>query len=851
MQALTYIHTALLTLGAVVTMNLSSAAGATPAESLTLGGPVASQSVQFVPNHGQWPEAVSSAADLGGLSVWFEKDGWVLDLQSPAIPAHDEAPAVPARGAAVRMHFLGADAAELTSSEVLPGVRNYLQGNDPSAWVTGVPAFAEQRYESLYPGVDVVTMGEDGNVRYDLHLAPGAQLDRLVVRCEGADALELLYDGSLAMHTALGPIVQAAPTTWVVAEDGTAELIDCSYVLLGDDRFGFVAPDFDGTRPLVIDPTITWATFLGGSNVDYGWATAVDDLGQVTVAGFASPSLYPTTTGAYDGSDNGNRDGFVTRMSADGSQLVFSTLIGGTGLDEVRALAIDANGGVVLGGLTNSANFPVTPNNYGQSFSGGTGFLGSDAFVAHLDALGGALLSSAFIGGTGDDYATSVGVDDNGQIFAAGVTASADFPVTPGALQPTYSGGSAVGDAFAVCLSSDGTVVDYATYLGGSQDDVANALLVESNGTVTVAGWTSSSDFNVTNLGVQSVMKGTSDAWIVTLDTATSQLTWGTMLGGSSDENAVDIDRDDDGKLLVVGTTRSPDFPLTQQATDTSYGGGFFQGDGFVTRFSADGTSLGFSTFLGGNSDDGATAVTTTPQGFVAVTGSTTSSDWMLDGDPLDTQLGGSLDAFITVIDATDGVLLASSYLGGGDNDKAWDVEVLADGQVIVAGYTTSYDFPVTAQAFDPVFDGAPGWISDVFVTSLDLGFSVTASVDWLDLGNGLAGAYGLPELTALGSLAPQVGGSLDVTEGRPSARGRLLLGGVAGNMPLKGGILVPFPIMSQVLFRLDSSGYSSIPFANSGLLPSGMKFYVQVWIQDNTGPNGWTATNALEALVP
>jgi hypothetical protein len=832
--------------------SLTSATGDEPVQPREMGRLAASQSVDFVLNQGQWSDAVVSATEAGGMSIWFERDGWMVDLQRPGQPAEGDQPAITGRGVAVRMRFLGSDAdAGFIPSERVPGVRNYLIGNDPSGWASGVPAYARQRYEGLYPGIDVVTMGEAGNVRYDLHLAPGASLGQVTVRCEGADALEILYDGSLVIHTELGPIVQPAPRTWAVLDDGATEPVSCVYRLLGDDCFGFEVPGFDGEHQLVIDPTMTWGTFLGGTSIDMGWASEIDSQGRVTAVGFASPTQYPTTTGAYDLVDNGSRDGFVTRLEADGKTLIFSTLIGGAGLDEVRAVALDVNGGVVLGGVTNSANFPMGLNSLGRSFAGGGALLGSDAFLAHLDELGGALLSSSYLGGGEDEFATAVAVDVAGRMFITGSTLSADFPTTAGSLQPVFGGGLPVGDAYLVCLTPDGSSIDFSTFLGGSNNDLANALMVDPNGELTLAGWSTSTDFDVTSLGFQSQVTGWSSGFAVTLSQDGSKMVWGSMIGGNGDDTIMSIARDPDGRLVIAGTTSSWNFPLTSQALDVSFGGGFLNGDAFVTRFDHSGTGLSYSSYLGGNSDDIATGVAVAALGQLVITGSTMSSDWILGPDPLDTQLGGYMDAFVTVIDATEGVLLSSSYLGGYDYDKAWDVDVLADGQVFISGYTTSSDFPVTTDSFDPVFDGAPSWISDGFVVSLDLGLSAPASSDWINLGHALAGAHGEPALSAIGSLSPQDSGALHLSNGLPSARGRLLFGTDIGYTVLKGGVLVPNPIVAQLFFFTDVNGEIVFPASNSGSLPSGLSFVVQVWIEDDTGPFKWTASNALQGSVP
>lgn len=809
----------------------------------------------FVANRGQWADPVHFRVQAGPLDVWCESAGWTVVVERPDV-GRDGLPLDTTKGVALGLRFEGADPRALPDGRLRQGGRHHwLRGSDPEAWITDVPSYERLRWRELYAGVDVVLRGgPDGLLEYDLHLQPGADLAQVVLRADGAEGLELTDSGDLLVHTALGPLRQSAPETFAVDDDGALQPVPCRFVLRGDGRFGFAVPEAYATRRLWIDPVLEWGTFLGGAHSDGALDVIVDDADRVTVVGFTQASDYPATTGAFDGSWNGSRDGTVTRLAADGSGLVFSTVIGGSADDEVTAVTLAPDGGVAVAGWTSSVNFPTSAGAFDASFGGGQGVLQNDAFVACLDATGGQLVLSSYLGGAGDDHAFDVALGADGALHVVGKTASADFPASAGAFDTTFGGGTAdVGDAFVASFEPDGSALRWASYLGGASDELANAIVHEPDGSIVLAGWTGSSDFPVGGNAFQGSMGGTSDGFIVRMAPDGSAVSAGTLLGGASDENILALGLDDDGLIVAAGTTRSFDFPTTGGAPQSSYAGGVWFGDVFVVRLDADLEGLDLASYLGGAGDDVPGAVSMLADNRVLLAGWTTSADWPLAGELVDDALGGSTDAFFAMLDLDASQIVQSTYMGGSALDKATTFALAETGEIVLAGFTTSSDFDVTGGAWDTTFGGFPNLITDAFTHRLDAGLVVASSQDWTDLGMGHAGTAGVePTLSATGSL--EVGGDgglLLLRDALPGAWAQLALGFDAGYIPLRGGTLVPWPLVAVLGFTTDPLGSADMPYAAAAPGTEGLSFFVQVWIQDPGASQGWASTNGLEALVP
>ncbi|MCI0585842.1 MAG: hypothetical protein L0323_03260 [Planctomycetes bacterium] len=778
------------------------------------------------------------------MTARIERDALTLQLARPSGEDRIE-------GVVVRLDFEGAlETVSLEGEGEQPGIYSFFLGKDPSKWRTDVPAYTSVLYRGLQEGVDLRVREQEGRLEYDLILAPGADLGRIVVRCDGTEGIEIEPDGSLAMKTALGPIRHSPPVTWQVLAGGERMPIEARFRQLGSDRFGFEVPGRDPSLALVIDPGLLYSTFLGGTfgGYDYPYALALDASGAATVAGLTYSGDFPATPGAYDTSFN---DAFVTRLSPSGGSLLFSTFLGGAGQDYPNALAVDASGATTLAGSTASANFPTTAGAYDTTFAGPR-----DAFVARLSPSGGSLLYSTFLGGTGETDAYALALDSSGSASVAGTTFSIGFPTAAGAYDTSANG---YYDAFVSRLSPSGGSLLYSTFLGGANLDTPYALALDASGAVTVAGRSFSSNFPTTAGAYDTSYNGgpilRSDPFVSRLSPSGGSLLYSTLLGGTENDAALALALDGSGAATLTGVTESSDYPTTVGAFDTSFGG---LGDSFVTRLSPSGGSLLFSTFLGGTAeDDYARALALDGSGSATVVGSTDSPDFPTTAGAYDTSYdgGGSLypsDAFVTRLSPSGGSLRYSTFLGGtSDSDYASALALDASGAATVAGYTASSDFPTTGGAYDTTFDTVPGSI-DAFVTRLDL-----MPAGATPFGTSTPGCSG-PLAIGVTSI-PQVGNAsfaITCTNAPASAFGFFGVSSAGLAAPLVfNGLAVwidPFaPLFFEIVVPSDAVGAATVPIpipANPGL--AGFQAFFQFAWFDACAPGGFSASNALAVVV-
>ncbi|HKB16126.1 MAG TPA: hypothetical protein VKF62_08670, partial [Planctomycetota bacterium] len=687
----------------------------------------------FVENRGQWDGPARLVARRGAMVAWLEASAITVRLSKREEEGREQ-------GVVVRLRFEGASETTAVEGEGLrPGAFNYFLGNDPAGWRTGVPSYAGAIYRGVYDGVDLRIREESGRLEYDLLLASGASLDRVLVRCEGIEGLDLEADGSLSMRTPHGRILQSRPRAWIEVPDGGRRPVDCRFRLLDTQRYGFEAPDLDPTLPLVVDPGLEWSTFLGDAGFEAIWACARDSSGNTVVAGHTRSALFPASPGAYDTAIGGVQDGFAACLSEDGSTLIWATFLGGAWGDRILDVALDTADRPTLVGQTSSADFPTTASAYDTTFNAILG-LGGDAFVARLDATGSSLLYSTFLGGTSpEEWAAGVALDPSGAALVGGLTGSfSTFPVTPGAFQTAYGGGAR--DAFVARLSLAGNGpadLVYATFLGGLEpegttllpDDPiaqkAGDLAVAPSGEVTVATWTASSDFPTTAGAYDTTFNGVVDAAVTRLNAGGSALLFSTFLGGVDDDEPTAVDLDPTGAAVVAGWSYSPDFPSTPGAPDTTFGG-FFSSEPFLVRLGAPGGALLYSTYLGGAATgtyEAALDLVCEGSGTVVVTGFTGAPDLPTTAGAYQTFTSNvGANAFVLrllPIGSGAADLLYSTYLGPAFNGNAYGLGLAVDGTgaATVAGATVAASFPTTNGAYDTVYGGG----SDGFVTRLDL----------------------------------------------------------------------------------------------------------------------------------
>jgi hypothetical protein len=671
--------------------------------------------VTFVPNGGQVAKGdVAYVGKSGRLTAYFRPREVVLDLHAVTGAARVAAlgPTSVPRRAVVRVRFVGANPAPaIAALDPLPGRVNFLRGNDPRRWVTDLPAYAGVVYRDVYPGIDVHYRGEGGGLKSEFHVAPGADPGRIRLAYLGAEEVRLTDAGALVVGTAAGELAEAPPVLYQEEAPGGQRTVVSGRFVLGERRrISFEVGSYDPYQPLIIDPSLAFSRYLGGSSGDEGNAVAFHTSGSIHVVGETSSTDFPKVSfvqGMYGG---GISDAFIARLNADGV-LLYSTYLGGSGEDAGVAVAVDAGANTYVVGATHSTDFPT------QGALQGSNGGGADGFVAKLNPQGNTLVYSTYLGGSGDDTLLGVAVDGSANAYVAGRTESAtDFPLAS-ALQGTFGGGTR--DAVVAKLNAAGSALVYSTYLGGSGNEGARAIAVES-GAAYVGGTTASTDFNVVN-ALQGTSGGGDDGFVSKVDAAGSALTYSTYLGGSGTDTIGGIAVDSSGNAYVTGDTSSSTTFSLASALQSTYGGGL--SDAFVTKIAAGGGSLTYSTFLGGAARDQGNAIAVDSSGQVVVAGLTDTPTTFPTASPLQTTNAGSFDAFITQVDATGSSLLFSTYFGGSNSDFADGVAVNAAGdQVIVTGQTESTDLP-TAGNLDNTLGGG----RDAFV--LRIGMNPVTSV--------------------------------------------------------------------------------------------------------------------------
>ena len=589
--------------------------------------------------------------------------------------------------------IVGRDVISLEFPDACPGVRvesdglltaraNFLVGDSPEQWRQNVALVEHVIYRGLYRGIDMSFGGTGSLLKSEFLLQPGADAGVIRLKYSGAKSVSLDLDGSLVFELADGKLREAPP---IVYQDirGHRVPVAASYKLSGGGVVGFDIREYDRDWPLVIDPAISYSTYLGGSGIDGATSVAIDGSGSAYVAGYTESTDFPIA-GALQGGNAGSVDAFVVKFSTDGKSLVYATFIGGSGDDRAFGVAVDSTGSPMVTGWTSSTNFPKV--NAAQTANGG----GRDAFVLKLNPAGSVLVYSTFLGGTGADSGNAIATDSTGNAYVTGDTTSANFPVQS-AVQATNRGRQ---EAFVAKINTAGAV-QFATYLGGAGDDRGLGIAVDSANAIYVSGGTTSPDFPLAN-AFQGTSGGGQDAFVAKLAANGASLAYSTYLGGScggpgQPEQANGIAVDAAGNAYVVGVTCSMNFPLVTPL-QTGHGGGLL--DAFVTKLNPAGSALVYSTYLGGLGLDTGTAIAVDSAGNAFVTGNTASSTFPLI-NALQSTKSGPYDAFAAEINPGGSALTLSTYLGGSGSDGGTGIKVDSAGGVLIVGQTTSTDFPL------------------------------------------------------------------------------------------------------------------------------------------------------------
>ena len=642
--------------------------------------PAAKLPLTFEPNRGQFVPEVLYGGRGPGFRVALTPAGAVFA----------------SRTAEVRWTLVGAnDAARATPVRRLGGVTHYLIG-ERTQWLRGVPNYGGVRLQAVWPGIDLEYYGNPDRLEYDFHIAPGA--DPAAIRLRFDRPVSLSADGALQAGA-----VRFEPPVAYQESGGERRQVDARFAI-EDGVAHFRVGEYDRSKALVIDPVLAYSSLLGGNDVDLGNGIGADSSGNVYIAGNTDSRNFPATLRAF----GGGTDVFVTKFNAAGTATVYSTFIGGSGEDRGRNLAIDTGGNVYLAGETNSTNFPVVTAFQG-SFRGGV----SDAFVLRLNAVGADFLYSTYLGGSGEDSGYGIRVDAVGGTYVSGVTSSGNFPVTTGALRTTYGGGEL--DAFVVKLNPSGAALAYGTYLGGSGLDTTDAnLAIDAAGAVYATGETVSPDFPITAGAAQSAPGGGGDVFVSKLNPQGAALVYSTLLGGRAEDIGLGIAVDATGAAYVSGATLSPNFPTTLGAVQRTFGGGDY--DAFVAKLDPQGRVWNYATYLGGAGFEDAWAIAVDAAGVANVIGTTSSGNFPVTADALQTTFGGGeADVFFARLNSAGSAITYGTFLGWTGFDEGFNLARDTSGNVYITGAVDA-GFPTTPGALQSMYGGGDG---DAFVAKV------------------------------------------------------------------------------------------------------------------------------------
>lgn len=817
----------------------------------------------FESNHGQTNPEVKFLTHGSGYALFLTGNEAVLSLEARSHFNPDER-----NHSVLRMRLVGAASApEVSGDNLLPGKSNYLIGNDPAQWHTGIPQYARVLYRNVYAGVDLVYHGSQGQLEYDFEVAPKADASPIAMQFAGADKVSLNEAGDLVLSNAAGEVLFHAPVAYQL-RGAEKDAVNARFTLLGENRIGFALGSYDHSRALVIDPVLAYSTYLGGSGEESctaivgapsGFvaqcpAITVDNVNSSYVAGATTSTDFPVTTGAYKTTytSGAKANVFVAKYNSNGSALVFATYLGGSGLDYPTGIKVDSGFNVILGGTTNSTNFPLANN-----FINPTLAAGNHVFVSKLNSNGAALLYSTYLGGNGADVASGIAIDSSGLIYVTGTTTSTNFPTVAATNQTTFQTMPLVGSTTQFFfsklqsnLSGAGSLL-YSTYLGGSttengaaQVTIGGGIAVDTNNNVYVSGGTNFVDmpvldayeaYNPSNSGPLLL-----DAFVAKFAFPSNNITppylvYLTYFGGSGDDVAYAVGADTGGNAYIVGSTTSTDIaPANNTSSYQSINGGGV--DAFEAKFGTPcvvNTSgctistvpLDYFSYLGGSGTDVGLAVAVDLSNGAYITGFTNSTNFPIVNAPSSLGYGGGEDAFVAKFFTASTIIGSSTqnfatYLGGAGTDIGTSIALDLQNSIYIAGETSSLNFP-TSSPVQLNLNGA----NDAFVTKLgpSLNFLVTeaATPNPVGVGSQVTFTYTIQNNgdtvngTIFTAAVPLVGATFSMASASPgscgTASGALVTCNI-GAVAAGASATVTIVLIPTVSGTLGNNGSISVP---------------------------------------
>ncbi len=584
--------------------------------------------LRFTENKGQWPSPVQFRTQLGASTVWITGNELIIDLMDAAqIEAFHETEESAGHGLpsplnrhAMKLRFIGANTkVNGTGNFALPGISNYFLGNDRSRWASNNRSFGEVHASTLYEGIDLLIEGHNGYLKYDLIVGPNVDPALIGFTYDGADDMQIVKNELLVMHS-FGVLKETVPVAYQII-NGIRQVVDCRFKIK-NDIVSFVLGAYDKSKELIIDPTLVFSTFSGSTSDNFGYTASFDSDGFLYSGSTAFGQGYPTTLGAYqtthaggDGLGDGT-DIAITKYDTTGTQLIWSTFLGGSADDIPHSLIVNSQDECFVFGTTSSADYPTTVSAFDVSYNGGPALSlaglgvnyvnGSDMIITRLSADGSALVGSTYLGGADNDginidlrfnYADEVRgevlLDANEDVLIVSCTYSTDLPVTTGTIQTTNAGGQE-GCAFKLTAGLDAVI--WGTYLGGTNDDALYSVDINPVGELFVAGGTSSANLPVSTGAVMGNFQGgLADAYMAKITPDGTTILAGTYYGTVNYDQAYFIESDMSGIPHIFGQTEAPNpTDLIQNAIFNNPNSGQL-----ITKFNSDFTGIVWSTRLG------------------------------------------------------------------------------------------------------------------------------------------------------------------------------------------------------------------------------------------------------------
>jgi hypothetical protein len=676
----------------------------------------------FIPNKGQVHEKARFYARTSRYSLWMTKQGLVFDsmrqvgikaeveeIHLPHSPYLSHSPESLERDVS-RVIFLNANTnPEMMPVEMTQHKVNYFIGKDSSRWKKGISTSKAVLYKNIYKNIDLKVYGNERQIEYDWIVKPGGNPGDIGFEYKNVKATRIDSKGNLVVEARFGKLIHKQPVSYQQLE-GNHIGVQSQFRKISNNTYGFAVKAYDKNYELIIDPVVSlvYSTYLGGSGGDEGYSIEIDNNGNIYLGGYTNSNNFPTKN-PYHGPKHGC-DIFVTKLNANGSELLYSTYLGGNSGDICYDIALSADGTVYLTGYSNSSDFPASNNSAGYS----------DVIISVLDN-DGSLTNSRYLGASSFESGYGIAIDNLGYIYVTGSAESGGFPM----LNP-YQEHMGINEAFVSILNPNDLELVYSTYLGGTDWEFGFDIDVDASGSFYVIGTTGSKNFPLKNPYQNTIAGYESSIFITKFKPDGSDIVYSTYLGGSSEERAGSIFVDDLGYTYVSGLTYSVDFPTKNAYIDTLQSGS----DIFVSKFNQDGSSLVYSTYLGGaytthnvlRSD-----IAVDHSGCVFVATATRSTDFPVK-NPIQCSNAGGLDALVCKLSADGSSLIYATYLGGTADDRANSIALGPSGNVYITGTTFSPDFP-TVNPYQDYYAGAAGdlYHGDVIVSRLSYTYLIMA----------------------------------------------------------------------------------------------------------------------------